>query len=212
MAKFTIPLLLLRGLLKMPFNISISKNQINNISKIESFLLSMPNKIAKANDIATKDSVDEIRKNILKRGKPGRFINVESKKYGSFGMKVSIDSKGAMRGGSRVGGRRQYNAKIAANIFLMSEMGYRGRKAFTLPMRKISRSGNFENRYRVSHNSGRWRVGTSFVGPLAIPAIGPFHFSAQTGMPRITIKKMAANTIRKNLNAAYKKEFGKKIL
>ena len=109
-----------------------------------------------------------------------RFLNVESKKYGQYGTKISIDTKGSLRGGSRGDGKRGYNAKIAANIFIMSEMGYRGRKPFTLPMRKIRRSGNFESRYRVSHNSGQWRIGTTFVGPLAIPGIGPFYFSSKS--------------------------------
>lgn len=196
----------------MAFNIAISKNQIDKIVKLESFLASMPNKIARANDRATQSALVEIKNDIRRRGKPGRFLNIESKKYGQYGTKISIDTKGSLRGGSRGDGKRGYNAKIAANIFIMSEMGYRGRKPFTLPMRKIRRSGNFESRYRVSHNSGQWRIGTSFVGPLAIPGIGPFYFSSKSGMARVTIKKMAANVIRKELNASYRKEFGKKLL
>ena len=77
----------------MAFNIAISKNQIDKIAKLESFLVSMPNKIARANDRATQSAVSAIKDDIRKRGKPGRFLNVESKKYGQYGTKVSIDTK-----------------------------------------------------------------------------------------------------------------------
>jgi hypothetical protein len=183
------------------FNTSVDKKSIDSIQKLEMYVSSMENKINAANDRAAIRSVAIIEKDLRERGRPGRFIKGDIRKYGQFGLRLSFEPTN-LRGGNRTGGgKRMYNAKIAADIFIFSESGVTGRKAFTLP-RKTSEEWT-SARYQISHSSGRWKKGQRLRGPLRIPAIGKFYFSAKAGKPRITIKKMANKVIREELNKEY---------
>lgn len=190
------------------FKVSIDKGQLKNIEKLAVFLETSPAKINRANDRAGKAAQKKIEENLRRRGRPGRFVNVQYKKYGPFGLKFSFETRSAGRGGYRGSGGMRYSPLWATRIFLNAEQGMTGRRAFTLP-RKIKVIKGQTARYTVSHSSGRWKKGTKFVGPLRIPAIGPFYFSAKSGMPRQRIQKTAANIIREELNKSYAKEFGK---
>lgn len=87
---------------------------------------------------------------------------------------------------------------------MSSEEGKLGRRAFTLRRRTSSDASEKGSwRYQVSHSSGQWQRGQRFVGPLKIPAIGPFYFSSKAGMPRQKISVFSRNTIRKYLNRYY---------
>lgn len=187
------------------FRVSIDKGQLNNLEKLATFIEMMPAKIDRANDRAGKKAQMLIEENLRKRGAPGRFVDVTYKKYGPLGLKFSFRTKTG-RGGYRGSGKRGYSALWATRIFLNSEQGITGRRAFTLPS-KSSSTGS--KRYVVSHSSGRWKRGQKFTGPLRIPAIGPFYFSAKSGMPRKRIQKTSAEIIRNELNKEYKKTFGK---
>jgi len=189
------------------FRTSVDRSQLKNIENLAIFLETSPAKIQRANDRAAKSAKKKIEENLRRRGRPGRFIEMDYKKYGPLGLKFSFEirpGKGGYRGGSA---SRKYSALIASRIFLFSEQGVTGRKAFTLPSKK-QKSGETK-RYVISHSSGEWRKGQKLVGPLRIPAIGPFYFSSKSGMPRKKIQKMAAEIIRDELDKQYKKEFGK---
>jgi len=187
------------------FRVSIDKKQIDNLEKLEKVLKTMPAKIDRANDRAGKKAQKAIEDNLRKRGAPGRFVDVTYKKYGPLGLKFSFNTK-VGRGGYRGSGKRGYSALWATRVFLNSEQGITGRRAFTLPS-KATNTGT--KRYVVSHSSGRWKRGEKFTGPLRIPAIGPFYFSAKSGMPRKKIQKSAAEIIRNELNKEYNKSFDK---
>lgn len=193
------------------FRVSVDRNGIQNLETLATLLQSAPEKIQRANDRAGRIAKEKIEDNLKKRGRPGRFIDVSYKKYGPFGLKFTFDTSKGGRGGYRGGKGRRYSALWASRIFLNSEQGLTGRRAFTLPQVKVVTARNSEvtMRYRVSHTSGRWRKGDKFAGPLRIPAIGPFHFSAQSGMPRQRIQKTSVEIIRDELDKQYKKEFGK---
>lgn len=211
------------------FKTSIDRNGIKNIEQLAVVFETMPAKIQRANDRAAKSSKDKIEKDLRRRGRPGKFIEVNYKGYGKYGLKFSFDIKpgrGGFRGGSK---GRKYSALWAARVFIYSEMGMTGRKAFTLPaiqktkqFRGRTRTGDFtkvttktvsyQGRYRISHSSGRWKEGQTLRGPLRIPAIGPFHFSAMSGGPRKTIKKTATDIIRTELNREYDKILGKRAM
>jgi len=192
------------------FRTSIDRSQLKNIENLAMLLDTAPAKIQRANDRAAKSAKKKIEENLRRRGRPGRFIEMDYKKYGPLGLKFSFEirpGKGGHRGGSA---SRKYSALIASKIFLFSEQGLTGRKAFTLPSKKEkNESYSQTKRYVISHSSGEWRKGQKLVGPLRIPAIGPFYFSSKSGMPRKKIQKMAAEIIRDELDKQYKKEFGK---
>lgn len=210
------------------FNTSIDRNGIKNIEQLAVMFETMPVKIKKANDRAAKNSQDKIEQDLRRRGRPGKFIKVNYKQYGRYGLKFSFDIQPG-RGGSRGGSKgRRYSAVWAARVFIYSEMGMTGRRAFTLPaiqktrqfkgrvrtgdfLRTTTKTVSYQGRYRISHSSGRWKKGQTLRGPLRIPAIGPFHFSAMSGGPRKTIQKTASEIIRAELNKEYDKILGKRI-
>lgn len=198
------------------FRVSIDKGQLQNVEKLAVFLEQSPAKIQRANDRAASMAQKRIKENLRKRGRPGRFVKVEYKKYGPFGLKFSFGTRGVNRGTYGGGGGQQgYSVLWASRIFLNAEQGITGRRAFVLPDKGIPASEPGKpkefpgGRYILSHSSGRWKKGQQLGGPLKIPAIGPFHFSAKSGMPRQKIQKTAAAIIRDELNKSYKKEFGK---
>jgi len=198
------------------FNIAINKSQLDNLEKLATFLEVVPARIDKANDRAASVAVFKIEQNLKRRGKPGRFVKVSYKRYGSFGLKIRFETRGG-RGGMYGGGRStNYSPLWASRIFLHSEQGMTGRRAFVLPRKergsysdKSGRARTYTKRYRFSHTSGEWKEGTQKLGPLKIPAIGPFYFSAKSGMPREDIKKTGRKIILNELNKSYKKEFSK---
>lgn len=211
------------------FTTSIDKNGIKNIEQLAVMFETMPAKIKRANDRAARNAQDKIEKDLRRRGRPGKFIKVNYKAYGRYGLKFSFDIKPG-RGGSRGGSKgRQYSALWAARVFIYSEMGMTGRRAFTLPAIQKTRTfktrirtgdytttgtktQSYQGRYKISHSSGRWKQGQTLRGPLRIPAIGPFHFSSMSGGARTTIKKAASDIIRAELNKEYDKILGKRAM
>jgi hypothetical protein len=208
------------------FNTSIDKGGIKNLENLALIFDSAPAKIQKANDLAARNAQQKIEKDLRSRGRPGRFIAVNYKKYGQYGLKFSFEIKPG-RGGSRGGSKsRQYSAIWAARVFLWSEMGMTGRRAFVLPLRMktrtykgrkrmgdyietVTKTQSYAGRYVISHSSGRWKKGRSLEGPLKIPQMGPFHFSSMSGKPRKTIKRAATDIISIELNKQYDKVLGK---
>lgn len=189
------------------YSVQISKKSIQKIEELENRLKQTPTKISRANNRALSKAIPEIEKDIKRRGKPGRFINVKDKPYGQYGRKLTISTDGALRGGSHGrGGKRMYNAKIAANVFLNSEMGKVGRRAFGLPpvVRTNKKGKKTRGRYRISHTSGQWKQGTRL--PFArVPQMGPFYFSAKSGGRKVKINTAARKIMIKHLNAEYAK-------
>lgn len=185
------------------------------MEELEEYARQAPTRIARANNRAVSKAVPEIEKNIRKRGRPGRFISVKDKKYGQYGKKLIISTDGALRGGAHGrGGKRMYNAKIAANVFLNSEMGKVGRKSFKLPPRIKGRTKSGKKivgRYRISHTSGRWKQGTRLPFVRNVPQIGPFYFSASNGGRRVKINTSARTIMIKYLNEEYTKMLKRKI-
>ena len=191
------------------FRVSIDKGQLQNVEKLAMFLEQSPAKIQRANDRAAAMAQKRIKENLRRRGRPGRFVKVEYKKYGPFGLKFSFGTRGINRGTYGGGsGQEGYSVLWASRIFLNAEQGIPGRRAYVIPKRAPSSEGD-TRRYQISHSSGRWRKGDRLLGPLRIPAMGPFYFSAKSGMPRQKIQKTAASIIREELDKSYKKEFGK---
>lgn len=211
------------------FTTSIDRNGIKNIEQLALLFETMPAKIQRANDRAAQSAQTKIEKDLRRRGRPGKFIKVNYRSYGQYGLKFSFDIKPG-RGGSRGGSKgRRYSALWAARVFIYSEMGVTGRRAFTLPAIEKTRTfktrvrtgdytttgtktKSYQGRYRISHSSGRWKEGQTLRGPLRIPAIGPFHFSMMSGGPRKTIKKAASEIIRNELNREYDKILGKRAM
>jgi hypothetical protein len=157
-------------------------------------------------------AVRDIESNVRRRGRPGKAINASYQQYGEFGLKIRI-SIGGSRGGN-TGGRTKsgkYSILIASRIFLSSEQGKIGRRAFSLPMKIGTSSGKVSGGYIVSHSSGPWRKGQRLIGPLSIPQIGPFHFSSQSGMKREKISTMARNSLKGYLNKYYESALSKKV-
>ena len=189
------------------FSTSIDKGQLQNIETLAKLIDTIPAKLQRANDRAAKNAKTKIEANLRKRGRPGKFIQMDYKKYGPLGLKFSFEirpGKGGHRGGNA---NRRYRPLIASKIFLFSEQGVIGRRAFVLRPMKDKKGGT--KRYVVSHSSGEWRKGQKLLGPLRIPQIGPFYFSTKSGMPRKKIQKMAAEIIREELDKQYQKELGK---
>lgn len=123
----------------------------------------------KAGNEASKRIKQEV---IDARGGAGRGISVTSKKYGPFGLKISITANGVRPEGSS--GSTEWSDPVwAGRIFLASESGDIGRKAFVLAA-KEGRSA-----YRVSRSSGRWTQGQFLRGPLNVPQIGAYYFSGE---------------------------------
>jgi hypothetical protein len=194
------------------FRVSVDRGQLNNVEKLATLIEMMPAKIDRANDRAGRKAQQAIEENLRRRGAPGRFVDVTYKKYGPLGLKFSFKTRTG-RGGYRGGGNRQYSALWATRVFLNSEQGMTGRRAFTLSrdQKTVNKKGNpsRSGAYRISHSSGQWKKGTTLAGPLRIPAIGPFYFSSKSGMPRKKIQKSAAEIIRNELDKEYRKTFGK---
>lgn len=174
--------------------INVDKRSIDRIDDLVNFVDAIPTKIKMANSRAARMAAKDIEANIQKRGKPGRAVSVFYDTYGDFGLKFSVRSGGRRVGGS--GGRSKsgrYSILIASRIFLSSEEGKTGRRAFTIPART----------YRISHTSGRWVRGRFFQGPSFIPEIGPFYFSSKSGMKREKISTMSRRIIKQYLNRYY---------
>lgn len=209
------------------FKTQISKSSIRNIEQLSIMFANMPVKIQRANDRAAKSAQNKIEKDLRRRGRPGKFIQVSYRGYGKYGLKFSFDVKPG-RGGSRGGSKtRKYSALWAGRVFINSEMGRIGRRAFVLPEKKKQhqytqrvRTGDYytnktmtqqvKGEYVISHSSGQWKKGRALYGPVKIPAIGPFHFSSMSGGPRSTIKKTASDIIKTELNKEYEKILGKR--
>lgn len=189
--------------------INVNKRSIDRLEELSNLIDAVPAKIKMANSRAATMSVKDIKDNLARRGRPGEVIDVSYDQYGDFGLRFKLTprpGRGGYNGGRSQTGR--YSILIASRIFLSSEEGKVGRRAFTLRRRtsadavsKGKRQGSW--RYEISHSSGKWQKGQRLVGPLKIPAIGPFHFSGQSGMPRQKISAFSRNTIRKYLNRYY---------
>jgi hypothetical protein len=184
-------------------SVRIPTTTFTNIASLEKKIITMPNKIAFINDKATERAAGYVLYNIRKRGKPGNFVEVYYKKYGKAGSKLEIKAE-MSRGGFRTSGgfKRGFNGKIAASIFMQAESGKIGRRAFTIKQRAPQGKAT-TSRYMISHNSGRWKKGQKLLGPLRIPQINPFHFSAKAGMPRITIQDKAKKILIEELKKSY---------
>lgn len=184
-------------------NVRIPTSTFTNIAALEKKIITMPNKIAAINDKATGRAASLVLLDIRRRGKPGRFIEVYYKKYGKAGAKLEIKTE-LSRGGFRTSGtfKRGFNAKHATNIFMRAEMGKVGRRRFTIK-KKAPRGDGSTSRYMVSRSSGRWNQGQKFLGPLRIPQLNPFHFSAKSGRPRITIQAKARKIVIEELKKSY---------
>ena len=184
-------------------SVRIPTSTFTNIAELEKKIVTMPNKISSINDKATARAAGYVLYNIRKRGKPGRFVEVYYKKYGKAGAKLEIKAE-MSRGGFRTSGgfKRGFNGKIAAAIFMKAESGKIGRRAFTIKKR-APQKGATTSRYMISHNSGRWKKGQKLLGPLRIPQLNPFHFSAKSGMPRITIQDKAKKILIEELKKSY---------
>jgi hypothetical protein len=184
-------------------SVQIPTTTFTNIARLEKKIITMPNKIASINDKATMRAGGYVLYNIRKRGKPGRFIEVYVEKYGKAGARLKIKAE-MSRGGFRSAGgfKRAFNGKIAASIFMKAESGKIGRRAFTIKKR-LPQRGETTSRYMISHTSGRWKKGQKLHGPLRIPQLNPFHFSAKSGMPRITIQAKAKKILIEELTKSY---------
>lgn len=120
--------------------------------------------IRKAGNEASKIIKEEV---ILPRGAAGKYVSVDSKRYGPFGLKISISADKNAAAGS--GSTSWSDPFWAAQIFLKSENGEIGRQAFTLSKE--------DKRYKISRSSGRWQQGEILMAPLNIPQIGAYYFS-----------------------------------
>lgn len=182
----------------MTFKISVDKRSIENLENLVELTQSIPARIKMANANATNTAVRNIKENIQKRSPSiSRAIKVEAQPYGEFGSKIKIYSSGP-RGGN-TGGRSKkgrYSLVIASRIFLNSEQGKIGRKAFGLPKKT-------KGYYVISHTSGKWRKGRRLQGPLRIPPIGPYYFSSKSGVKREKIDVMSRKVVKKYLNQYY---------
>jgi hypothetical protein len=184
-------------------SVQIPTTTFTNIARLEKKIITMPNKIASINDKATMRAGGYVLYNIRKRGKPGRFIEVYVEKYGKAGARLKIKAEMG-RGGFRSAGgfKRAFNGAIATSIFMKAESGKIGRRAFTIKKR-LPQRGATTSRYMISHTSGRWKKGQKLLGPLRIPQLNPFHFSAKSGMPRITIQAKAKKILIEELTKSY---------
>ena len=172
---------------------------LNHFHQLAKLFEEIPEQMQDANHRACLTAKQEIEENLIKRGRPGRLFDVNVKKNGPIGLRVSIEQKHVEIQRPFHG---QYNSDYAAKIFFNSEMGLVGRKPFVLNQEEISKF------YTVSHQSGRFHEGdVIIVSPddaLYIPQIGPFYFSGKSGMNSEPIKKMAFNKIKDQLNLRYK--------
>lgn len=177
--------------------INVDSRSLDRINDLVNYVDTIPAKLKMANSRAGRMAVRDIQENVRKRGSAGRAVQVNYNTYGEFGLTFRI-SVGGTRGGNTGGRSRSghYSILIASRIFLNSEEGKVGRRAFTLPHR-----GN--SFYRVSHTSGEWVKGRLFVGPLTIPELGPFYFSSKNGMKRERISTTSKNIIKDHLNRYY---------
>lgn len=208
--------------MKTVLRINVDKRSIENIEQIANMIDAVPSRIKMANSRAGSMAVRDIKNNLSKRGRPGEVIDVKYEQYGDFGLRLKISprpGRGGYNGGRKKSG--QYSILIAARIFINSEEGKLGRRPFTLPRKFVtkrityrgrgannlpvnkSKTVSTSSRYIISHSSGRWNEGQKLVGPLKIPAIGPFHFSANSGMPRERISAYSRNTVKAYLNKYY---------
>lgn len=174
--------------------INVDKKSINRIEDLANFVDTIPTKLKMANSRAGAMAVREIESNIRRRGRAGRAVGVSYESYGEFGLKFSIrvgGSRGGNTGGRSKSGR--YSILIASRIFLNSEEGKVGRRAFTLPY----------GTYKISHTSGRWSKGRFFTSSPVIPEIGPFYFSSKAGMKPEKISTTSRRIIKEYLNRYY---------
>jgi hypothetical protein len=156
------------------------------VKELEHFLDAFPEKLMEANQRALNASKGDIDRDIQRRGRPGKYIDVDIQKYGDYGLSVRIhDTPDGANG-------------HATRMFLQSEQGLVGRRAFVL---------NKKTYYVISHDSGKWGYGTHLGSPVNVPAVPPFAFSSKNskdGDANITIKQMAYNSIVKNLNRQHR--------
>jgi len=185
-------------------NVTINKTAFNNIKNLEEKVNSFPNRIAKANEKAVFSSALLIEDNLKRRGGAGRFVAVYYRRVGKVGVKLVIQNDPRGRGGRRGSGghKRQYSVIWATRIFLNSEEGKVGRRATVQGPRRGKSGGT--RRYVISRTSGRWKKGTKMLGPLKIPQVGPFHFSAKNGMKREKISTMSRRIAVQELSKKYK--------
>lgn len=184
------------------FQARIDSRSIKNLEELSRFVDSFPTKFKQANSRAGFMASKKLQENIARRGRPGEVVRVSYEIYGDYGLKLKIQPASGRGGntGNR-GAYGKYSILIASKIFLKSESGEVGRVAFTVPRR--SGKGDRGTRLVVSHTSGRWIKGQKFMGPLSVPAIGPFYFSSKRGMPRETIQKTGARILGTYLNKYY---------
>lgn len=202
--------------------ININKRSIDRLEELANLIDSAPSKMKMANSRAGSMAVRDIKNNLAKRGRPGEVIDVNYEQYGQFGLRIRIKPRPG-RGGYN-GGRTKsggYSILFAARIFVNSEEGRMGRRPFTLPRKFItktirvnsrgannmavsrSKTVSTSKRYVISHSSGQWNKGQKLLGPLKIPAIGPFYFSSKSGMPREKISTFSRKTVRNYINKYY---------
>lgn len=181
---------------------------LKNLKRLESRLAKMPDDIEAANKLAADKTVIDVTENLIKRGRPGRFLKVESTAYGKLGFKLNISTNGVATSiglmESPAGAGRRYSGKWAANIFMNSESGFVGRRAFNVVADKKD--------LIVSHNSpfSHWKTGMPLPMIVNVPELGAYYWSSRTGVESIPIKTMAKNFIVENLNKRYSEMLKKK--
>jgi hypothetical protein len=152
---------------------------LTHFAELATYYDKFSEKLLESNKRALLFAQAHIEGDITKRGGPGKYVKVDVKKNGPYGLSVRIYDV--------PDGADGYKARM----FMQAESGITGRKAYTLNNRIF---------YVISHSSGRWNKGTHLGSPIRIPAVPAFAFSTKNGGSRITIKKMAYDSIVQNLN------------
>lgn len=179
---------------------------LDRLKELEEKVKRMPKTIKKETEFAAKKTAEDILINLKLRGKPGRFFEVETLPNGELGQRVRIFKSSNLRVSEGYGGRK-YNQEYAANIFMNSESGFIGRKAFTANARLENTRGMV-----ATHNSPYSSVQkhTKLGQQVNVPELGRFYWSSKTGMEPIPIKKFAKDKLLEYLNKRYAKILDKK--
>jgi len=170
--------------IKTKINVGQFGDPLNHFNQVADHYGRLSQKIVEANERALLASVGDIERDLVRRGRGGKYLSVEVKKSGPSGLSVRIYPRSS--GGS---------STHIARIFMNSEEGLTGRKAYVLRKKRG---------YVISHSSGIWSAGDFIAAPVRIPAIGAYAFSGKTGGSHIPIHKMAHDAISNNLNKQHK--------
>lgn len=165
--------------IKTSINTGSFGGKLEHFAELSLYYDNLSDKLMEANQSALLFAKAAIERDIKERGEPGKYIGVEIKKNGPYGLAVRIYNEPDGADGHKT------------RMFMQAESGIIGRRAYTL---------NNKTFYVISHNSGRWTDGTHLGSPVRIPAVPAFAFSSKSGRSRITIQKMANDYIVQNLN------------